>query len=183
MTRKNLLLSGIGTLLLGAARAQEKPAPEKVTYEMVPELIGEPKDWISGKPVKLRDLKGKVIVACYWTFGCINCKRTVPFWNNWAKKYAGKEVVFVSIHTPELESERVVDDVKKFIEKEKLVFPVLIDNDKANWKKWRNQWWPATYLIDKKGQVRGRWDGELDYKGSGEFKRVEQGIELLRSEK
>ena len=68
MTRKNLLLSGIGTLFLGAAQAQEKAPPEKVTYEMVPELIGEPKDWINGKPVKLRDLKGKVIVAFYWTF-------------------------------------------------------------------------------------------------------------------
>nr|WP_309685005.1 hypothetical protein [Armatimonas sp.] len=73
MTRKNLLLSGVGALLLGSARAQEKPtsekpAAEKPAYEQVPELIGAPKDWINGKPVKLADLKGKVIVAFYWTF-------------------------------------------------------------------------------------------------------------------
>lgn len=68
MTRKKLLLSGVGALLLGSARAQEKPAAEKPAYEQVPELIGAPKDWINGKPVKLADLKGKVIVAFYWTF-------------------------------------------------------------------------------------------------------------------
>ena len=53
---------------MGSARAQEKPAAEKPAYEQVPELIGAPKDWINGKPVKLADLKGKVIVAFYWTF-------------------------------------------------------------------------------------------------------------------
>ena len=68
MTRKNLLLAGAGALFLGSARAQEKPASEKPTYEQVPELIGAPKDWINGKPMKLADLKGKVIVAFYWTF-------------------------------------------------------------------------------------------------------------------
>ncbi|WP_309685004.1 redoxin domain-containing protein [Armatimonas sp.] len=113
----------------------------------------------------------------------MNCTRTIPYWNKWVKKYADKDVVFVSIHTPEVDAERVVENVKKYIEKEKLLFPVLIDNDKANWKKWRNQWWPSTYLIDKKGRVRGRWDGELNYKDSGAFRDVEQGIELLRREK
>jgi hypothetical protein len=68
MTRKNLLLSGVGALLMGRAHAQEKPVPEKPVLEQVPELIGAPKDWINGKPVKLADLKGKVIVAFYWTF-------------------------------------------------------------------------------------------------------------------
>ena len=68
MTRKNLLLSGVGAFLLGSAQAQEKAASEKPTFEQVPELIGAPKDWINGKPMKLADLKGKVIVAFYWTF-------------------------------------------------------------------------------------------------------------------
>ena len=68
MTRKKLLFSSVGALLMGRARAQEKPAPEKPVLEQVPELIGAPKDWINGKPVKLADLKGKVIVAFYWTF-------------------------------------------------------------------------------------------------------------------
>ena len=183
MTRKSLLLTGALSLLFGAqAKAQQSTRSTK--FPVAPELIGEAKDWVSGKPLKLADLKGKVVVVCFWTFGCINCKRTLPFWNDWAQKYAkGSDVVFVSIHTPELESEFNVESVKKFIEKEKLTFPVLIDNSKANWNAWKQQWWPATYLIDKTGHVRGLWNGELDYKGSGEYKNVEQGIQLLRREK
>ena len=76
-----------------------------------------------------------------------------------------------------------VESVKKFVEKEKLVFPVLIDNTKANWTAWKQQWWPATLLIDKKGRVRGLWNGELDYKNSGEYQNVERGIQMLRREK
>ena len=68
MTRKNLLLSGVGALLLSTAHGQEKTISDKPAFEQVPELIGAPKDWINGKPVKLGDLKGKVIVAAYWTF-------------------------------------------------------------------------------------------------------------------
>ncbi|WP_309715428.1 redoxin domain-containing protein [Armatimonas sp.] len=177
MTRRNLLLAAGVTLVGTATQAQGTRAPQ------APELIGTAKDWVSGKPVSLAALKGKVVVVCFWTFGCINCKRTLPFWNQWAQKYADKDVVFVTIHTPELESERVVENVKKFIEREKLVFPVLIDNNMSNWKTWQQQYWPATYILDRKGRVRGRWDGELDYKGSGEHKKVERGIELLRNEK
>ena len=68
MTRRNLLLTGASTLLGNIAHAQESREPKAPVYEQVPELIGAPKDWINGKPVKLGDLKGKVIVAFYWTF-------------------------------------------------------------------------------------------------------------------
>jgi peroxiredoxin len=60
---------------------------------------------------------------------------------------------------------------------------VLIDNQNKNWNRWSNSYWPATYLIDRKGQVRGLWNGELDYNNSGEYKKAEAGIELLLSEK
>ncbi len=178
MTRKTLLLAGIVGLLASGAHAQAI-----IKNEKAPELIGSSKDWINGKPVKLADLKGKVVVVCYWTFACINCKRTLPYWNEWAKKYANTDVVFVTIHTPEGNNERVVAEVRKVVAKKQLVFPVLIDNDKANWNKWSNQYWPATYLIDKKGVIRNQWDGELNYNGSGEYKQVLQGIEQLRNEK
>ena len=176
MTRRNLLLTALLSGTAVQANAQESQrAPQ------APEFVGATKDWVSGKPVTLAELKGKVVVVCFWTFGCINCKKTLPFWNEWAKRYVDKGVVFVTVHTPELESERVVENVKKFVEREKLVFPVLIDNNMTNWKNWQQQFWPATYIIDKKGRVRGRWDGELDFKGSGEYKKVERGIERLRA--
>jgi hypothetical protein len=54
----------------------------------------------------------------------------------------------------------------------------VIDNDKQIWNDWGNRWWPSTYLIDKSGFVRYRWDGELNWKGAkGELimrKKIEQ---------
>ena len=46
----------------------------------------------------------------------------------------------------------------------KLTFPVAIDNDGKTWKARDNNYWPSVYLIDKKGNVRYRWDGELNWK-------------------
>jgi hypothetical protein len=47
-----------------------------------------------------------------------------------------------------------------------LEYPIVIDNDKKTWNDWDNRWWPSTYLIDKNGYVRYRWDGELNWKGA-----------------
>ncbi len=178
MNRKLLLTAlaalTLPTLLPGTALAQEKtPAPN---------FIGKPADWVNGAPQDLTKLKGKVVIVAVWTFECINCKRTLKFWNEWAKKYANKDVVIVSIHTPELESERDPKAVEAFAKKNGLTFPILIDNDLKNWKAWSCRFWPSTGIVDKKGRIRAAWEGELDWKSSGEYKKVEQLIERLRKE-
>lgn len=40
---------------------------------------------------------------------------------------------------------------------------MLIDSKYVNWERWRQQFWPTLYVIDRKGNVRCRWEGELDY--------------------
>jgi hypothetical protein len=45
-------------------------------------------------------------------------------------------------------------------------FPVLIDNEKANWNAWGNSMWPSVYLVDKRGYVRYFWPGELKWEGA-----------------
>jgi hypothetical protein len=65
----------------------------------------------------------------------------------------------------------------------KLTFPVAVDNDWKNWKAWGNNYWPTVYLIDKKGDVRYRWDGELDWKGAKGQEVMQKKIEELLAEK
>lgn len=174
MNRRHILAALAALTLPTLAMAQEKaPAPN---------FIGKPADWVNGAPQDLTKLKGKVVVVAVWTFECINCKRTLKFWNDWAKKYANKDVVIVSIHTPELESERDPKAVEAFAKKNGLTFPILIDNDQKNWKAWSCRYWPSTGIVDKKGRIRAAWEGELDWKSSGEYKKVEQMIERLRKE-
>ncbi|GAB4458835.1 MAG: hypothetical protein OHK0029_20580 [Armatimonadaceae bacterium] len=139
--------------------------------------------WLNGEKTSLAAHQGKVVVLTFWTFGCINCKRTLPFWNAWAKEYAeSKDVTVLSVHTPELAFERNPENVREFLRKEGIRFPVLLDNDYRSWNTYGVRVWPTTILIDKKGFIRGWWEGELDFKRSGEFKKVKNGIEMLRRE-
>lgn len=56
----------------------------------------------------------------------------------------------------------------------------MIDNDNRIWNDWGNRWWPSTYLIDKNGYVRYRWDGELNWESArGELIMRKKIVELL----
>jgi len=132
-----------------------------------PELEERPgEEWINSEPLKLSDLRGKVVVLHFWTHGCINCVHNQPHYKAWHEKFAKKGVTLIGVHTPETEGERQIENVRKSVEEKGLKYPIVIDNDGAIWKAWDNRWWPCTYLIDKKGTVRYRWDGELNWKGA-----------------
>lgn len=74
-------------------------------------------------------------------------------------------MVVLGIHTPETTSERDVDNLRNAVKDAELDFPVVVDNDKKNWSAWGNSMWPSVYLIDKHGDVRYWWYGELKWQG------------------
>ena len=57
--------------------------------------------WINSDGLKLADQKGKVVVLHFWTFGCINCQRNLPYYNKWQEDFAKENVQIIGIHTPE----------------------------------------------------------------------------------
>jgi len=57
-----------------------------------------------------------------------------------------------------------------------------VDGSGKTWQAWENHYWPAVYLIDKKGDVRYRWDGELNWKGTNGEKIMRKRIEELLAE-
>ncbi len=149
-----------------------------------PLASGGQQQWVNGVPTTLAAQKGKVVVLAFWTHQCGNCKATLPYWNGWADKYGKNgDVAVLSVHTPELPAERSPEAVRAFVRERGIRFPVVTDNDSKIWNAYHVQAWPTTILIDKQGRVRGRWEGELNWQNSGEFRRVEQGIEMLRKEK
>lgn len=152
--------------------AAEKPVA-------APEFTGV-SEWLNAKPLKLADQKGKVVVVHFWTNGCINCINNYPHYRAWQEKYKGdKKYLMVGIHTPEFDAEKKVDRIKERIEKNKLTFAVAVDNDQKNWTTWGNRYWPAIYLVDKAGNVRERWEGELGDKG---YKQMTEKIDALLKE-
>jgi len=140
-----------------------------------PELVGIT-DWVNTEPTTLADLRGRVVVVHFWTFGCINCVHVQPHVKGWHDRYGNEGLVILGVHTPELAFERDIDNVKAAIAEAGIVFPVAFDPEFRTWDAYRNRYWPAFYFVDKAGHVRHAHFGEGDYATS------ERVIESLLSE-
>lgn len=123
-------------------------------------------EWLNSAPRTLAELRGKVVALHFFTYGCINCIHNQPAYKDWHERFADQDVLVLGIHTPEGESDRVVENIRKAIEKQGIKYPVAIDNQKESWTAWANNIWPAVYLIDKEGFVRYWWYGELNWQGA-----------------
>lgn len=118
-----------------------------------PEFITENEQWLNSKPLKLSDLRGKVVLIKFWTFMCSWCQQDLPAIRALERKYKDKGLVVIGIHSPETTFERDVEALKKQMEVLKVDFPVLTDNKKQNWKAYEAENWPAYYLIDREGNI------------------------------
>jgi len=127
-----------------------------------PEIVGI-QDWINTKPLKIADLHGKVVLIDFWTYSCINCVRTLPYITKWDAKYRDKGLVIIGVHAPEFDFEKKLDNVKAAVEKYGIHYPVALDSTLATWSNFKNQYWPAHYLINQEGRVVYTHFGEGDY--------------------
>ncbi len=119
--------------------------------------------WLNSPPLVISQLKGKVILIDFWTYSCINCKRTLPYLIDWYKKYQDKGLVIIGIHTPEFAFEKDVANVKAAVAEYGIRYPIAVDNQFITWQNYNNRYWPAHYLIDQQGAVVYTHFGEGDY--------------------
>ncbi len=138
---------------LSNALAQPYPAPEFASSNL----------WLNSSPLTMKSLRGKVVLVDFWTYSCINCVRTLPYITSWDRKYRGKGLVIVGVHAPEFAFEKKVDNVKQAIAQHHIQYPVALDNRLDTWTNFRNQYWPAHYLIDQQGRVVYTHFGEGEY--------------------
>ncbi len=141
-------------------------------YGKAPEFAGIDK-WLNSEPLTLRGLAGKVVLVDFWTYSCINCIRTLPHVVRWYEKYRDQGFVVVGVHSPEFAYEKSTRNVQDAIQRFGIRYPVAQDNGFTTWKAYDNQYWPAFYLVDGKGQVMRRHFGE------GEYAEMEAAIEAL----
>ena len=102
----------------------------------------------------------------FWTYSCINCLRSLPYVQAWAKKYAAQGLVVIGVHTPEFAFEKVPDNVRRAVADLGVTYPVAMDNDFKIWRAFNNQYWPAHYFIDAQGRIRHHHFGEGEYEAS-----------------
>ena len=142
---------------------------------VAPQFVGT-QSWFNtpgGRPLSLAALRGRVVLVDFWTYSCINCIRTLPYLNAWNARYAGKGLTIVGVHTPEFPFEHSASNVQEAIRQNGIGYPVVQDNNYSTWNAYKNEYWPAEYLIDARGRIR------LADFGEGEYTAKERAIRSL----
>ncbi|MBI3606902.1 MAG: redoxin domain-containing protein [Nitrospirae bacterium] len=132
--------------------------------------------WINSSPVSIWALRGSVVLVEFWTFGCFNCRNVEPQVKAWHQAYVDRGLVVVGVHSPEFAYEKDVDAVTRYVTDHHIPYAVAIDNDFSIWNRYGNHYWPAMYLIDKRGVIRYVRVGE------GGYAETERMIETLLAE-
>lgn len=142
------------------------------TNAAAPEFTGLG-NWFNSPPLTLASLRGKVVLVNFWTYGCVNCVNTLPHVTQLYSKYKDKGLVIVGIHTPEFPFEHSASNVQAALKRHGITYPVAQDNKSATWNAWRNQYWPAQYIVDRTGKV------VYSHAGEGAYDEIDRTIDRL----
>ena len=119
--------------------------------------------WLNSPPLTAKDLRGKVVLVDFWTYSCINCIRSLPYIEAWAKKYKDHGLIVIGVHSPEFAFEKDIGNVRRAVHDFGITYPVALDDNLAIWRAFNNEYWPAHYFIDPQGRIRHHHFGEGDY--------------------
>jgi len=174
-----------GAACAGAPAADAPPAAARAVVDPdAPRPTGwlEHLAWVNHAPITPDDLAGRVAVVEFWTFDCINCRRSVPAVRRLEATYAkAGDVILIGIHTPELEHERDPAQVTAAVRDLGLGLAVGRDDDYAAWNAFDNHYWPAFYVLGRDGAVRHVHIGELHF-GTPRYDALIDAIDAAREE-
>jgi thiol-disulfide isomerase/thioredoxin len=168
-----LSLAVAATLIGGTAPS---PTAAQLPDEGAMPSIAGATTWLNSTRLTNASLRGKVVLIDFWTYSCVNCLRALPYVTAWDAKYRSQGLVVIGVHTPEFDFEHDSANVRKALTKFGITYPVALDNELKVWNAFKNQYWPAHYVIDVNGRVRHHHFGE------GKYDETEQVIRTLLAE-
>jgi thiol-disulfide isomerase/thioredoxin len=133
--------------------------------------------WLNSDPLGDAELRGRVVLADFWTLTCINWLRTAPYIRAWSDAYRDDGLTVIGIHTPEFSFEHELDLVRSATRDRGLDYPVAVDNDYEVWTAFANHYWPALYFADRDGVIRDQHFGEGRYEQSERLLQELLGVE------
>ena len=158
-----------------AQLAAEPSASRTELGRSAPSISGATQ-WLNSPALTDEQLRGKVVLVDFWTYSCINCLRSLPYLKAWHEKYQDQGLVIIGVHAPEFAFERDPRNVERAMRDLGITYPVAMDNQFAIWNAYKNQYWPAKYLIDAQGKIRYQHFGE------GSYQQTEKIIQALLNE-
>lgn len=135
------------------------PSPPAEELSDAPELEGGTA-WLNcGAPIKLKELRGKIVLLDFWTLCCINCIHTLPDLAKLEKKYAN-ELVVIGVHSAKFDNEKNSESIRKALLRYEIHHPVVNDSEMKIWGAYGSMSWPTLALIDPEGKLIGVTSGE-----------------------
>jgi thiol-disulfide isomerase/thioredoxin len=165
----SLAASAIPSISAEAPQDLNAPFEVAATQNTAPNFVGITK-WFNSAPLDIADLRGKVVLVDFWTYGCVNCVNTLPHVTALYEKYKDRGLVVVGVHTPEFPFERSAGNVQAALKRHGITYPVAQDNDSKTWNAYRNQYWPAQYIVDKNGRI------VFQHAGEGQYEEIERTV-------
>jgi thiol-disulfide isomerase/thioredoxin len=166
-------------------RTTESPAAEApAATSTTPPMIGNPlpltnlDGWLQTEVTSLDDLRGKVVIVQFWTFGCRNCKNTLPYLQDIYAEYKDSGLEIVGVHSPEFAYEEDPEAIQAAAEELGVTWPIALDTRQRSFFSWQGSrgYWPRTYVLDRDGLIR------FDHIGEGKYEELEQTVEALLAE-
>jgi len=143
-----------------------------------PELL-DIDGWLQSDVTSLEELRGKVVAVQFWTFGCSNCKATLPHMQVLYDKYRDQGFEIVGIHAPEFSYEAEESDIIDAAVELGVTWPIILDTRKRTFHSWQEGptgHWPRIYLIDRHGDIR------YDHIGEGRYAETDAAVQALLAE-
>ena len=170
-----LVMSGQSTLLassrfialipnlesLFTLRNTKPPEPPPPTansnFEAAPDIEFKTLD---GKPFRLKELQGQVVLLNFWATYCIPCREEIPALNKLQSELEAQGLRIVSATVDD-----TIEGVQSYQQEVvKFDYPVLVGNSDAK-VKFEQAVLPTTYLIDRQGRIRDKIIGSRDKAG------------------
>jgi thiol-disulfide isomerase/thioredoxin len=177
----------MGLLLLAgvvAGTAAIRPAVPRGGGTPAPELTNT--SWLnSDHPLRLAELRGRVVLLNFWVFTCGNCTRTVPSLVAYDRTYRDSGLTIIGIHTPEFPpyaGEHDKGNLARALARQGITYPNAQDNDRHVWDAYGIQYWPSFVLIDKRGIIRYTGYGEF-HVDDGDYREWDRRIRQLLAER
>jgi thiol-disulfide isomerase/thioredoxin len=131
--------------------------------------------WLQTDIAGLDDLRGQVVIVQFWTFGCYNCKNTIPYLQDIYAKHKDSGLEIVGVHAPEFDYEREPEAILAAAQDLGVTWPIALDTQRRNFRAWQGSpaYWPRTYVLDQDGLLR------FDHIGEGAYEELEQTVAAL----
>ncbi len=131
-------------------------------YGMTAPPFPEDLDWFNSEPLVMEQLRGKIVLLDFWTFGCVNCQHNFPYLEQMQAAYP-EELVVIGVHAGKFAHERNTENIRNAIREYGLTYPVVNDHYWELYDLWDIQGWPTLILIDPNGFAADRYLGEGFY--------------------